>query len=234
MLGLPARPEVSGNYEKVDIGILIHAVLTDFFSSTVGREMRVEDLDPARMASIVGRRFAAAYGPAETGAGRLLLAQIQDHLGHFLTDYMQPLLRETPVMTVALEERLMKAWQGFTIAGRLDAVQRRGNDLVVIDYKTGHDAKSHAINFGKLDPQRRETWSAAIGSLQLRFYLLLRRAADLERSDVPRHTEVTHYPHRTPARCSSSWGASGWTAASSFPCLQIGRRRRAKCRAWKR
>ena len=39
-------------------------------------------------------------------------------------------------------------------------------------------AKSNAINFKKLDVDRRETWSGALGSLQLPVYLLLREGAD--------------------------------------------------------
>ncbi|HVP19346.1 MAG TPA: PD-(D/E)XK nuclease family protein, partial [Spirochaetia bacterium] len=118
-----------------------------------------------------------AYGSQETGAGQLLRSQIRSHLTRFLTDYLRPTLRESPVTIIALEERLTRDWNGFTLAGRLDAVQRRGRNLVVLDYKTGHDRKSHSINFQKLDLHNRETWSAAIGTLQLPFYLLLRPEA---------------------------------------------------------
>jgi len=43
----------------------------------------------------------------------------------------------------------------------------------VIDYKTGHGAKGYAIDFRKLDPADRRTWSTAVGSLQLPLYLML-------------------------------------------------------------
>ncbi len=177
VLGLSRREEVTGEFEKVDIGILVHSVLAEFFRPTVGRPMEPADLDTSRMASVVDSQFAAAYGLADSGAGRLLHAQIQAHLRRFLDDYMRPILASTPVTMMALEQRLSREWQGFTLTGRLDAVQRRGDDLLVIDYKTGHDAKSHAINFGKLDPEQRDTWSTAIGSLQLPFYLLLGEGA---------------------------------------------------------
>ena len=176
-LGLSRRDAVTGEYEKADIGILVHNILAEFFRPTVGRELALEDLDPSRMASVAGRLFADLYGEADSGAGRLLRDQIQSHLRQFLVNYMAPLLQESPVAMVAVEERLTREWQGFAINGRLDAVQRRGNDVVIIDYKTGHDGKSNAIDFRKLDPERRETWSAAIGSLQLPFYLLLRSGA---------------------------------------------------------
>lgn len=177
VLGLSRREEVTGELEKIDIGILVHAVLAEFFRPTVGKPMESGDLDPSRMRSVVDAQFASAYGDVDSGAGRLLHAQVQAHMQRFLDDYMRPIARDAPVTMIALEERLSREWQGFTLTGRLDAVQRRGDDLLVIDYKTGHDAKSHSINFKKLDPERRDTWSAAIGSLQLPLYLLLHEAA---------------------------------------------------------
>jgi ATP-dependent helicase/nuclease subunit B len=178
VLGLSRREEVTGELEKADIGTLVHAVLAQFFRPTVGRQMEPADLDPARMESIVDAQFASTYGDAETGAGRLLHAQILAHMKQFLSDYMGPVLQDSPVTMMALEQSLSREWRGFTLAGRLDAVQRRGNDAFVIDYKTGHDGRRNAINFKKLDPDRRETWSTAIGSLQLPVYLLLQEEPD--------------------------------------------------------
>jgi hypothetical protein len=177
VLGLTKREEVTGEYQKVDIGLLVHSILAEFFRATLGRQIEHDDLDPRRLASVIEERFAEAYGTGDSGAGRLLLGQIQSHLRHFLDDYMAPIVRNTPVTMIALEERFIREWHGFRLTGRLDAVQRRAGDLLVIDYKTGHDTKSHRINFGKLDPERRDTWNTAIGSLQLPVYLLLHEGA---------------------------------------------------------
>ncbi|HUI72516.1 MAG TPA: PD-(D/E)XK nuclease family protein, partial [Spirochaetia bacterium] len=150
VLGLSKRESTTGEYERADVGVLVHSILAEFFRPTVGRTLELADLDPARMAATVEARFASMYGTGDTGQGRLLLGQIQAHMGHFLSDYMAPVIREAPVTTVAVEERLLREWQGFTLAGRLDVVQRRGRELFVIDYKTGHDAKSNSVNFAKL------------------------------------------------------------------------------------
>jgi hypothetical protein len=178
VLGLSKREEVTGEYERADIGTLVHSILAEFFLPLVGRQLLPSDLDRTRMATLVDRQFAATYGAWDTGAGRLLHAQIQEHLGRFLGDYMGPIVQETAVTMVAVEERLMTDWQGFRLTGRLDAVQSRGDVLFVIDYKTGHDAKNNRIDFKKLDPDRRGTWSGALGSLQLPVYLLLRGGTD--------------------------------------------------------
>jgi len=166
----------------------------------------------------VDRQFAATYGAWDTGAGRLLHAQIQAHVGRFLSDYMGPVVQEAAVTMVAVEERLMKEWQGFRLTGRLDAVQKRGEVLFVIDYKTGHDAKNNGINFKRLAPDRRGTWSGALGSLQLPVYLLLRGGADqpvqprgmflmLGRTRLDRSIELPLFADQT-------------KAAAEFPRLQ--------------
>jgi len=176
VLGLSRRDEVTGEYERADIGTLVHAILAEFFRPLAGKPLTPDDLDPTRMRAIVDSQFAATYGTGETGAGRLLHGQILAHMQQFLSDYMAAVLRESPVTVTAVEQQLSRSWQGFTLTGRLDAVQQRGEDVCIIDYKTGHDARSNAINFRKLDLERRETWSAAIGSLQLPVYLLLHEA----------------------------------------------------------
>ena len=55
----------------------------------------------------------------------------------------------------------------------MDAVIKIGEKTVIIDYKTGSNSSFLKINFDKLDIDNRETWSEAIGSIQLPFYLML-------------------------------------------------------------
>ena len=176
VLGLSPRDEVTGEYEQADIGLLVHEILSEHFRPTVGRALEETDLDPRVMSATVTRLFEKRYGPADTGSNRLLRRQIQSHMRDFLQYYLGPIAREQPVTMLALERQVTTVWEGFTLSGRLDAVQRRGDRLLVIDYKTGHNRHAHAINFSKLDPADRGTWSTAIGSLQLPFYLLLNAA----------------------------------------------------------
>ena len=59
------------------------------------------------------------------------------------------------------------------IQDRLDRIERRGNEVFILDYKTGKDDTYAKVNFKKLIVEERESWSEAISSLQLPFYLLL-------------------------------------------------------------
>ncbi|HVO39659.1 MAG TPA: PD-(D/E)XK nuclease family protein, partial [Spirochaetia bacterium] len=162
VLGLSQRKEVTGDHEPADIGILVHDILAEYFRPTVGRRMEDRDLDPNVMDEVAARQFEAKYGPSDTGANRLLRVQLQKHLREFLSGYMRPLLGEAAVTNLALEKQVVMEWQGFSLTGRMDAVQRRGDRTVVIDYKTGHGAKGYAIDFRKLDVADRSTWGTAI------------------------------------------------------------------------
>src|SRR5574340_1117063 len=63
--------------------------------------------------------------------------------------------------------------RAFTLRGRIDAIIQRGEQLFIVDYKTGSNPNYLKINFDKLDVENRETWSRAVGSIQLPFYLML-------------------------------------------------------------
>lgn len=170
VLGLSPREDMTGEYEKRDIGTLVHEILGAYFSPSVGRQLEEKDLDHQAMSATVSSLFEKRYGTAESGANRLLLRQIQSRMADFIERYMRPLIREEPLIMTALELEISSPWSEFRLSGRLDAVQRRGKRLVVVDYKTGHNAHAYRIDFKKLDPEDRSTWSAAIGSLQLPIY----------------------------------------------------------------
>jgi CRISPR/Cas system-associated exonuclease Cas4 (RecB family) len=102
--------------------------------------------------------------------------------------------------------------EGFYLKGRLDSVEQRGGITVIVDFKTGASENYLRINLEKLDVARRETWSEAIGSLQLPFYLLLytekkRRTIDelnalfllLGRAKISNEIEVPLFRESSPA-----------------------------------
>jgi hypothetical protein len=69
----------------------------------------------------------------------------------------------------------------FHLKGRLDHVERRGHEICILDYKTSGNPAPLKINLDRFDPEKRETWNLAIGSLQLPFYLLLYSGATGEK-----------------------------------------------------
>jgi hypothetical protein len=87
----------------------------------------------------------------------------------------------------------------FELSARLDRSEKRGDDIYILDYKTGASEKSVGINFKKLEPDNRESWSDAIGSVQIPFYnLVYSRAHDLPRESVQSRFLMLGKSHLSP------------------------------------
>jgi hypothetical protein len=173
VLKLGQREETSGEIEAADIGTFVHKVLFEYFSTRTGRPLSSEDADPAAMAGLVDRLFADSFGPAETGANRLLRDQVRRHLRDFVDRYIRALVAEHRVIIQALERDTAAVREGFALRGRMDVVQERDGTPHLIDYKTSSRRANYALKIKKLVIEDRATWSTAIGTLQLPFYVLL-------------------------------------------------------------
>lgn len=122
---------------------------------------------------VVERLFEKEYGKDPSGAIYLLKRQIKRHLADFMKEYYIPLVSEKTVTILESEESIQVQVDSFNLKGRLDSVEQRDEKTVIVDYKTGSNQTYLKIDREKLDPDKRETWTKAIGSIQLPFYLLL-------------------------------------------------------------
>ena len=173
VLNLGEREETTGDIEAVDIGIFVHDVLFRYFTPRTQRPLARSDLDSDAMAALVDAMFEKRFGSAESGANRLLRDQIRRHLCDFLTGYMGGLVSRQRVTIETLEHGIEIQKNGFRLRGRLDAVEDRDGRTALIDYKSSAHRSSYTISMKKLIPEDRSTWSAAIRTLQLPFYVLL-------------------------------------------------------------
>lgn len=174
VLRLDKREEISGDIEKVDIGKIVHSSISAYFSKRKGFRLQEKDINAAEMGDLIDGLFQKAYGDNITGGAYLLKKQIKDHLTDLLTRYYLPLIKKQPFVILDSERDIKNIRiASFNLEGRLDSIERRGDRTCIIDYKTTFNPKSLRIDFNKLDPDNKETWSRAIGSLQLPFYLLL-------------------------------------------------------------
>ena len=180
VLDLARKENVSPDIERVDIGRLVHRVLFRYFEKRLGWTLTGTDIDVAEMRAIVADLCDATYGPGGlTGAAYLLRRQIMRRMEAFLVFYQGPVLRRAPVVPVTvrgLEERIEASAGGFRLKGVIDRIETRGDTTCIIDYKTSASPRRLAIDFDGLDPDVRASWSEAIGSIQLPFYLFLYQA----------------------------------------------------------
>lgn len=173
VLDLGRKDEITGEIERADVGKFVHRVLSSYFSGRLHRVLTESDVGLEEMDRLIEDLFDREYGPGATGALYLLKTQIRAHLRDYLIRYRIPLVKEQKVTIIGVEESLRATLNTYKLKGRLDAIEKRGSDICIIDYKSGSSQTSLKINLDKLDPDDRDSWSGAIGSLQLPFYLLL-------------------------------------------------------------
>ncbi len=173
VLKFSSRAEITGDIERDDLGTFVHLVLKDYFSGKMGKQLTKDDFAVKPMDDIIEVLFDEKYGKDPSGALYLLKRQIRKHMASVLRDYYVPLIGNQPLTITAMESKIDVNVDSFKLFGKLDSIERRGDKTVIVDFKTGANQNYLKINMKKLDPDKRETWSAAIGSLQLPFYLLL-------------------------------------------------------------
>jgi ATP-dependent helicase/nuclease subunit B len=173
VLGLGKKEEVSGDIERIDIGKFVHKALAEYFKKRNGLQLKEADLNVEELSLLADKLFEEQYGKDPSGAAYLLKVQIKNRLKDILRKYYIPLIMEEQVAILGTESRMAISEGPFHLKGFIDSIEKRGNKICIIDYKTGATSNRLKINFNKLDPDDRDSWDEAIGSLQLPFYLLL-------------------------------------------------------------
>jgi CRISPR/Cas system-associated exonuclease Cas4 (RecB family) len=175
IMRLQEKEEASEDIDSQEIGKFVHEVLNKFFAPCIGRKLETHDLLPERMKQLTDELFAQKFGAEPAGAAYLLKRQIQRQLETLLKEYQQPMAEESEIILQGLEKRISIHALGTKFEGRLDRIERRGNKIFILDYKTGPKPSKPPINFGKLGLalDKRESWNEAVTSLQLPMYLLL-------------------------------------------------------------
>lgn len=173
VLSLGERDDISGDIDKADTGKFVHKVLSEYFSKRKGRQLEEADISLKEMELSTDELFARDYGANPSGPAYLLKQQIKKHLKDFLRHYCIPVIREKGTMIIDTELPIKKSLDAFKLKGRLDSIEKRGEETVIIDYKTGANHNYLKINADRLELEDRASWNEAIGSLQLPFYLML-------------------------------------------------------------
>jgi CRISPR/Cas system-associated exonuclease Cas4 (RecB family) len=173
VLGLARKEDAASGIERIDVGRLVHTILFRYFDRRKGARLTAGAIDVEEMDGVVEQVFAQVHGGAAAGSAYLLERQVKRQMAAFLTRYQAPALRKSETTILYLEHRLEAVEAGFRFKGIADRIERRGDSVCIVDYKTGAGAGRLSIDFDALNPAARETWPDAIGSLQLPFYLFL-------------------------------------------------------------
>jgi ATP-dependent helicase/nuclease subunit B len=173
VLGLREKGEASEDLDQRDIGSLVHRILKEYFSSFVGRALRISDVKASDLDATIDRCFTEEYGKDPLGPPVFLRQQIHLQLHKFLEHYQIPLLQSGEIAITDLEREFTIEKNGIRFTGSIDRIEKRNGNPFILDYKTGSNATSVKIRTAKIDLHDRKSWSEAIGSFQLPLYMLL-------------------------------------------------------------
>jgi len=186
VLGLSEKEELTESLEKDEIGTLVHAILRQYFWPDLKKQRALEEADTARLKKLIDREFSQRRYPSPlSGSFFLMKKQIEQHLEEFLLNYQQKVVQklraagQNPIL-LELEKDLKRDYDlgpgTFHLKGKIDRIEKRGEYLCLLDYKTSASERNQVINIDKLEIEDRTSWPQAIKSLQLPFYQLLASA----------------------------------------------------------
>jgi len=172
VLGLREREVVSEEFEKEEIGSFVHLVLYDYFKGKTGSVLTEKEMNLKKFEEVIHKHFEEQYGKDPTGGIYLIRNQVERHLKDFIKNYQVPKIKEFQTKILGLEQRIDVVKDSFKLGVRLDRVEKRTDRIVIIDYKTSANKNYLTVNYNKLDLKNRDSWTEAIGTLQLPFYLV--------------------------------------------------------------
>ncbi|MBI5645361.1 MAG: PD-(D/E)XK nuclease family protein [Ignavibacteriae bacterium] len=176
ILGLRERAEISDDVEAQDIGILVHEILDAYHAPHVGLRLGPEHCDENGIEAIAREQFRTMIGDV-TGGRVLLHDRILRRMREYVSGYLRPLVKQHDMRITQIETRLEGRIAGFRITGKPDRIDDRDGRVMILDYKTGGNAKRRTVDIESVDPDDRASWATAIGSLQLPLYHIMYAAA---------------------------------------------------------
>jgi CRISPR/Cas system-associated exonuclease Cas4 (RecB family) len=171
--GLKEKEEVAEDIEARDIGELIHDVLHDWFEEALEQPLTKELLKRQDLSKAIEKNMQKSFGEYEYGTLTLIKMQIAKQLSRFLENYQEPLLDKVPIRITELEAKVEVEKNDFLFRVRMDRIERREDNVYILDYKTGGDPSRLKTKIAKLDLENRQTWANAIGSFQLPLYAMV-------------------------------------------------------------
>lgn len=190
VLRLSEREEVAGEVEAVDIGKAVHTILERFFGRRINARLSTESLDEEEMARTAAEVCDEMFGPPSTAASMLIRERIVAQMSAYLNGYQRPLAARYAPELLELESSIRGRIGPLECRARIDRVERRTGStpehrIAILDYKTGSNPDRNRVRFDRLDPADQNTWSNAIGSLQLYVYATIyAKARGLRREDL--------------------------------------------------
>ena len=144
LLGLRPTKEVA-EFDAAELGNIVHAALEEYFRPFIGRTyFPLEDNDPQRLLGFFEEFFRLSGLYHRLGPERRFF--VEETARFRLRRYLEFLARHhvEGFEILSLEKEYHRNFQGLHFAGRIDRLERRGEKLYVLDYKTGTFVKTYS------------------------------------------------------------------------------------------
>jgi hypothetical protein len=183
---LSPQKSMSMDIDPFDRGSVVHAILEEFFIRKAGSILEISDSDYTVMERIVNAQFDRVFPYANQGALFLFKHQVQRRMRDLLHFYRGK--GKAGIMVLECENRTSpdvkpEFWNALytvpyktrksnevTLSGKIDRVDQRGSDWLILDYKTGSYDEVPKKSF---DVNDRVVWYRTLVSVQLPLYILL-------------------------------------------------------------
>jgi len=182
VLELSGKGELSEQVEQIEIGSLVHHILKKFFETKKNKPLKISTKDYKAVFAICEEAFEEAFGQDSGGSVYLIKSQtkvrLEDILDHHHAEYRGAIILDCERRHSA---RLEIPGLGMVdIKGRMDRIDRKGTETIILDYKTGTSSAKPSSE--KFSLEERNQWHKTLGSVQLPLYLLLFLSEDPQSS----------------------------------------------------
>lgn len=171
VLNLKQNEGLSEDIETNIIGGIVHTVLKNFFEPYKGKKIRIMDDFESALDNEIKKIIEQNFGKPLRGKYYLLYYQIKKHLIDYI-GFEKYRSDKTDILIKDLEAEKKCQWNGFILRGKIDRIDKIGDNYLIMDYKTGSSGRSK-IKFDKLSITDKTTWEKAIPSFQLPIYIIL-------------------------------------------------------------
>jgi hypothetical protein len=183
---LASQRIMSMDIDPYDRGSVVHTILEEFFIHKTGKKLTITDNDYTVMDNIVATQFDRAFPYANQGTFSLFRRQVQRRMRDLLAFYRHPDMSDLTILECenrTSPDMQPASWHGLyivpyttrrgnkvTLSGKIDRVDRRGSEYMILDYKTGSRDEVPRKGY---DVKERDAWYRTLKSVQLPLYILL-------------------------------------------------------------
>ncbi|MGC8580136.1 MAG: PD-(D/E)XK nuclease family protein [bacterium] len=184
ILELKETEELEEEVESKDIGSFVHKVLELFYKPYLNRSYEYKSPDNDRLNRLIEDEFNKTFYSKDNGELFLLKEMVKRLLWQFILKDGSERPEIISIETYLKTDFILINESHVHLKGKIDRVDKRGDEYLIIDYKTGSKANipkiSKILNEGQA-LKSREDMKELIGSFQLPVYIYLyHRKADTD------------------------------------------------------